>query len=302
MEKLIRNIVIALLIVLIGGLYGCGNGQEKTEETQPQSEENIKQTVLSPDSVEIAYNVYGQGNHVLVLVHCWCGDSRYWHAQVEAFKDDYKIVTLDLAGHGESGLNREKWDMAHYGGDVAAVINTLNPEDDVILVGHSMGGPVCIEAARQLPGRITAIVGVDTFQDLAYKYSADQVDMFMKPMRDNYRLTTIKFVQSIVGPEADTGLVNWIIRDMVATPEEVAVNSMDELLRYDVLTSLKEMRVPIRAINAELFPTNAEGNDTLASSFKVLLVPTVGHFVQMEDPETFNADLRQTLAEFWPEK
>ena len=71
------------------------------------------------------------------------------------------MVALDLAGHGDSGVNREAWSMTNFGADVAAVADTLQLED-IILVGHSMGGQVALEAARLLKGRVKMIVGADT--------------------------------------------------------------------------------------------------------------------------------------------
>ena len=302
MLKYVKITILFVLVLALSACIACGGGEKQANKTDTlASSEVVSGTVLSPDSVEIAYNIYGSGDHVLVLVHCWSCDSRYWDAQVEAFKDKYKIVTLDLAGHGESGMNREKWDMPHYGADVDAVVKTLPSTDNVILVGHSMGGAVCIEAARQLPGRYTAIIGVDTFQDMAVKYDDVQVEMYLKPLREDFPATSAQFVRSLFGENSDSALVDWVVEDMSSAPEDVAVNSMYELLQYDAIAALKEMRVPIRAINADRFPTNAEGNDTLASSFKVTLVPNVGHFVHMEDNETFDKDLQQVLLEFWPE-
>jgi len=62
-------------------------------------------------------------------------------------------VSLDLAGHGESGLGRRAWTMPAFGEDVVAVAEKLGLED-VVLTGHSMGGDVIVEAARRMPDRV----------------------------------------------------------------------------------------------------------------------------------------------------
>ena len=51
------------------------------------------------------------------------------------------MVAIDLAGHGDSGVNRENWAIANFGADVAAVAHALQLED-IVLVGHSMGGQI----------------------------------------------------------------------------------------------------------------------------------------------------------------
>jgi pimeloyl-ACP methyl ester carboxylesterase len=53
--------------------------------------------------------VYGHGEPALLLVHGWACDENYWHAQLDALKSRYTVVTIDLAGHGASGANRTDW-------------------------------------------------------------------------------------------------------------------------------------------------------------------------------------------------
>ena len=48
---------------------------------------------------------------------------------------------------------------------MATALSTV-PNKQIILVGHSMGGPVAIEAARLLKGRVVGIIGVDTFKSI----------------------------------------------------------------------------------------------------------------------------------------
>jgi pimeloyl-ACP methyl ester carboxylesterase len=115
-----------------------------------------REFATSPDGLRIAYEALGSGAPgapALVFVHGWSCDRSYWNGQLDAFSSDYKVVAVDLAGHGESALGRKDWSIAAYGGDVAAVVKKLGLTR-VILIGHSMGGDVNAEAARQLRGRV----------------------------------------------------------------------------------------------------------------------------------------------------
>jgi pimeloyl-ACP methyl ester carboxylesterase len=71
---------------------------------------------------------------------------------------------------------------------------------------------------------------------------------------------------------------------------------MRNMLRYDPAPAVREIKVPIRGINADKWPTNVEGNRKLAASFAVKFMPGRGHFVQLEDPATFNKLLEETIA------
>src|SRR5512134_931048 len=74
----------------------------------------------SVDSIPIVYEVQGHGAPALIFVHGWSCDRNYWKAQVPAFSPHYKVVTLDLAGHGASGSGRKDYSIELFGADVAA--------------------------------------------------------------------------------------------------------------------------------------------------------------------------------------
>src|SRR5690606_29537370 len=97
--------------------------------------------VIVRDNAEINYNVYGDGGATLLFVHGAYIDQTYWDKQVEYFKDDYKVVTLDLPGHGKSGKDRKHWSIRGFADDVYTLIKKLHLKN-VILIGHSMGGDV----------------------------------------------------------------------------------------------------------------------------------------------------------------
>ena len=111
----------------------------------------VKKTIRTDDGLNLVCEVRGQGDTALVFLHGWCGDREYWKHQVDAFAADYRVITLDQAGHGESGKDRKAWSVSGLAGDIEAVIKALGLRR-VILVGHSMGGPVALLAAKRMPG------------------------------------------------------------------------------------------------------------------------------------------------------
>src|SRR5262245_35592807 len=57
------------------------------------------------DGLEVSYEVRGKGDTALVFIHGWCSDRQSWQHQLGEFAGDYRIVALDLGGHGKSGRN-----------------------------------------------------------------------------------------------------------------------------------------------------------------------------------------------------
>ena len=256
-----------------------------------------RHTVVSADGIQISFNVQGSGTPALVFVHGWCCDKTYWDAQVQYFSKQHKVVTIDLAGHGESGLGRESYTMEAFGKDVEAVVDKIGL-DNVVLIGHSMGGPVILEASRRIPDRVIGIVGADTFHNVEQKV---KIDEFLALFRADFAETTADFVRAMFTPTSDSVLVEKIVADMSAAPQQVGLGAVEALLNYrnsELTRALQQVRAPIRCINSDRNPTDVEAGRRYASSFEVALMSGVGHFVMLEDPETFNRLLDQAVVEF----
>ncbi len=201
-----------------------------------------------------------------------------------------------MGGHGGSGTDREDWTIAAFGADVAAVVKKLNP-DKVVLIGHSMAGSVNIEATRQLPGRVIGLIGADCYKKFGTGYSPEQVTEIVAPFKADFTTAVDGFVRNMFPETADSALVDWVAADMGAAPPEVGISAMTNFFVYDYQAILKEVRVPISAINTDMWPTDSETNQKFAASFELKLMSDVGHFVQQEDPATFNRLLHETLDE-----
>ncbi|UCE24275.1 MAG: alpha/beta hydrolase [Candidatus Zixiibacteriota bacterium] len=289
--KKLGFVSLALVLVIAAG---C-----QKESAQAPELMVIADSVASADSVMIYYQSHGGGDRAVVFVHGWSCDGSHWARQVEAFADEFRVVTVDLAGHGKSGANRAEWTLGRFGDDVAAVVNALDVKE-VILVGHSMGGPICVEAARRIPDRTVALVGADTFQRMSQKAPTDQVEEFLAPFRDSFVVSAQGFVREIFGPEADSVLVEEVVADMSAADSAIAMASFEAVFSHDVGAALTDMRKPIRAINSDRWPTDVEGNRSVAESFEVEIIKGIGHFPHLEAPLAFNLALRNILHEFWP--
>ena len=171
----------------------------------------------SSDGIEIRYDVAGSGSPAIVFVHGWSCDRTYWREQMTAFAARHIVVAVDLAGHGESGIGRTAWTMPAFGDDTVAVVEQLGLER-VVLVGHSMGGDVVVEAALRLGDRVAGVVWVDTYQSLEEVTTPEELDAFVEPFRRDFPGQTRRFIRGLFPPTADPVLVDWVADDMAAAP------------------------------------------------------------------------------------
>jgi len=171
----------------------------------------------SHDGVPLAFEVHGAGAPTLVFVHGWSCDRHYWRGQVRALAARYQTVAVDLAGHGESGVGRRVWTMAAFGEDVVAVAEQLGL-GELVLIGHSMGGDVIVEAARRLGDRVAGLVWVDTYDTLGEPPTDEEVEAFLAPFREDFATATRALVGRLFTADADAELAEWVAADMSAAP------------------------------------------------------------------------------------
>jgi pimeloyl-ACP methyl ester carboxylesterase len=298
MNRPLKIFFLCFSIVLL--LIGCG---KKEEESVNAAEKEAEPTIsidnaISADGVSIVYEVRGEGEPALVFIHGWCCDRSYWSEQLPQFAEKYKVVAIDLAGHGESGLDRKEWTMGAFGDDVVAVVDKLNLEQ-VVLIGHSMGGFVMLEVGREIPQRILGLVGTDTIWDFESKYPQEFVDAVLKGLNDNFVEFMKDFVRDMFIENSDPLLIDKIVRGMSSVLPEVGIGAVKAVINFqnnEIIQVLSEVKAPITCINADA--TNVETNKRYVPSFKAKIMFGVGHFNMMEDPETFNRLLEETIQEF----
>jgi pimeloyl-ACP methyl ester carboxylesterase len=259
----------------------------------------VRDAAKSPDGIPIAFDVVGSGDPCLVFVHGWSCDRSYWVNQVRSFAPRHRVVAIDLAGHGESGTDRESWTMPAFGGDVAAVARQIGAAD-LVLVGHSMGGDVIVEAALQLAGGIRGLVWIDVYDDLDRDEAVEQdwVDRFVAGLRGDFRAEVDRFVRGMFPPDADPALVDRIAGDMASAPPDIAIDCLRHAKRNlgPALAGLRTLRLPVVSIHPA--GSGTDEASMLRSGVRPVALDGVGHFPMLEAPERFSALLAEVIASF----
>ena len=247
----------------------------------------------------IRYSAAGKGEPALVFIHGGFADRTYWVNQISAFSKDHRVIAIDVAGHGESGSDRKTYTLELFGADVCAVMDK-EKVGRAVLIGNSMGGPIALEAARQAPGRVAGVIGIDTFHDLTGLNPASEVDARVKAFRENPSGTMKAMIQMLFHKDADPAFVADIERKMMKASGEFAASVTGCFRDYDQARAAKQANVPIRAINGDLFPTQVQKNRTVAAGFEAVILPHTGHYPMLENPVLFNRVLTGLLTE-WAE-
>lgn len=258
-------------------------------------------TLELEDGTTLAYETFGQGDTAVVMLHCWGCNRQFWRHQVAPLvKAGYRVVTLDLPGHGEAGSERDEWRVGDYAQDVRGLVDDLGLEH-VILVGHSMGGPVAAMTAPLLDERARGIVCVDTLHDAEFEWPEGMSERMARGFESDMAGALDGFLAQMFPPGTDPDLVAWIRDQALAADSEALVDLMRDFGSIDQAAMLDAVQVPVRCINARPedergMPTAVETNRRYVD-FDVVLMDGVGHYPQLEAPERFNQHLLEMLAE-----
>lgn len=243
------------------------------------------------DGGRIYYEAAGRGAVTVVLIHGWTCDHTFWDAQVAALRPRYRVLALDLPGHGRSDPAPE-YSMKRYARAVNAVLDKENA-DRAVLVGHSMGGAVMLEFARLYPRKVRALVAVDAhFPDPeTAKRWASLAARLQEPGALQIRA---KMIHAMFTDATTPALRSRILEVMLATPAETAAGAMKGLADPSLW---REDRVDLPFLQiaaASTFLTE----ESLRRRFpraELVRVPGTGHFLHMERPAEVNRILLDWL-------
>jgi pimeloyl-ACP methyl ester carboxylesterase len=257
----------------------------------------MKNYISSTDNVNIHYTEIGKGNTSIVFVHGWLGNINWWNSQETFLKEKYKIIKIDLGGHGKSDKTRQNWTGEQYADDIKSVINQIDTTE-IILVGHSMSGAYVLQASIDLP-KVKAIILVDTLKDLDQDFTPEQAEQFMF---SNYRKDFKSAVENILPQylfvqETPAIIKNQLQNEFIQNDSELAINALKPLYEMDIRKIAKLVNIPVRAINSDATPTKIENNQKYFKNYNYRTIVGTGHYPMLEKPDEFNKILTELIEE-----
>ena len=285
---------------------------------------------ITEDHVKLYYEDQGKGKPV-VLIHGLTASRRHYRKQIPALSREYRVITCDLRGHGDSDRPKDGLTLPRLAKDISELITYLGLQD-VTLVGWSMGGHVIFEYVKQFQCRnLHKITIIDMApkimkaDDWAYgvrgisgkfgDFTQQDNLLLMSIMSNNWEqysalLIPRLFNRSHVEPGVNIFTapdfpwkedLGWLYEEAKRNTPHVILFLWISLMMQDYRPQLAEITVPcLLAWGKE---SNYYGEDTYAyMQSAMVLSPEVsvvpfdgcGHALHIQDPERFN----QTLMSF----
>jgi pimeloyl-ACP methyl ester carboxylesterase len=257
----------------------------------------------------IHHTARGEGAPPIVLVHgfaCARGD---WDAQVAHLSAQHRTVAVDLPAHGMTSGQARDCTIERLGADVAEVMREL-ALPPAVLVGHSMGCRVVIEAALQAPKHAAAVVLVDGSQ---FAPAMEPVLRKRLATPAGFAAATRALFEDMFTPASDRATAAAVIERAGRLPPDIGASLLLDLVRYDVhrlAHSLVALRVPLMVLQTTFSNEKRERKSLTRGqatpylemvranvpTARVEIIPGIGHFPQLDAPGETNALLASFAA------
>lgn len=254
------------------------------------------------NSIDLAYSDEGQGPPI-VFLHAFPLNRTMWEPQVEALVPHYRVITVDLRGHGESDAPMWRYTLEQFADDVIGLLTHLSITK-ATFVGLSMGGYILFALYRKYSEYVKALVFADTraqadtpegkaarfsMAQIAYKRGATAIaDLMLSKLLSPAALTTRKDLMDRLRHMIAANQISGIIGDLMAMEE-----------RPDSTELLPKIACPTLVIAGEddvaSPPEEVQYISDHTPGAEFVRIPQSGHLSNLENPQAFNDALERFL-------
>ncbi|HEY5984635.1 MAG TPA: alpha/beta hydrolase [Anaerolineales bacterium] len=257
---------------------------------------------ITTDQGSLHYEVFGKGRPV-ILLHGYQGSWGLWQATMEFLGAAYRTYAVDFWGFGESGARRASYAI----GDFVSLVDQFMAQMGIgsaPLVGHSMGGTVCLLVAANHPRRVERAVAIgspvvgSSLRFFPRIFGIQSVGRFTYRniwlYRSFYRLLARRYSR-------DPGWSRMMDRDVSHTTLEAFFASIGSLRRTDLRGALKHISVSVLGMYGDkdnvVDPRQSELIEAGVPRARIARFPDAGHFIMLDQPAAFMQELKGFLDE-----
>jgi len=247
----------------------------------------------------ISYQDAGDGEATLLFIHGAFISKEYWAHQVAYFSTSYRVIAVDLAGHGNSSHNGTDWSFARYGHDLNEFIENLSLLN-VILIGHSNGADIMLETiAQNTSNAIIGLVAVDYFKNTAVPQPEQVVSQTLINLKHCFSDTNEYYARHmLLTDQTNPEITERVVSDFRSMDPQVGIAFNEDAFRYTDREThlLKHLPLKLYLINAS-YQSTEETNlgRLLEDNYELHTIEGTSHFPMLEKPNEFNKILEAII-------
>ena len=266
----------------------------------------IKSGFVNIDGTQIYYETAGKGTP-FVMIHAGVADSRQWNNEFEFFARDYRVLRYDVRGYGKS--EPVEGEFSHMS-DLVSVLNNLELEEPIVIMGCSMGGGLAMDFALVHPSRVKALIMVGSgpsgleldvpilpkFAEAAKAYEAGDLDLVAELE------TQIWFDGTDRAPEQVNPTMRKLAYEMDRQALSHEVRQLGKRLpntETPAFNRLSDLKIPVLVIvgghdTPYIFAAADYMIEKIPSARKVV-IEDAAHLPNMDQPEEFQTIVKDFL-------
>jgi 3-oxoadipate enol-lactonase len=253
------------------------------------------------DGCQLHYEDYGHGEPLL-LVHGLGSSTRDWEYQIPVLAQHYRVIALDVRGHGRSDKPRGAYRIADFAADVAALIEYLQLPP-VHLVGISMGGMIGFQLGVDRPELLRSLTIVNSGPEVRARSARDWLEIGKRwTLSRLLSLETIaKTLAKLLFPRPEQAELRRKVEERWPQNDKRAyLASLDAIIDWGVRERLERITCPTLVISADRDYTPVERKREYVAEMpdaRLLVIENSRHATPLDQPERFNSALLAFLGE-----
>lgn len=253
-------------------------------------------TAAEPPTSPLFSTELGSGQPVMLL-HGWACDSHDWSWQLPMFESKYRVVNVDLRGHGRSVAPALGYTPQEMATDVEALIESKFTGQKFVLVGHSMGGQIAAILGARRPDLVKAIVSVDGTLGVpaAAQPTYEKLDADLKAGNPGDIIPPI--FSGLYSAESERAVIRWHTRRIQGMPAHVLRQSIGPLFLGPDQVAMgpksealcRSLTMPVYSMHRSQARVDAVAPWFSAAKSKTELWQGPGHWIMLDRKEAFNS-------------
>ena len=254
---------------------------------------------LQLNSIEHYYEVTGKGEPLL-LIHGLGSSTQDWEFQVSHFSTNYKVVSYDVRGHGQTDKPTDPYSIPMFAEDAIELVKALKL-DTVHVAGISMGGAIAYQMAVDVPALVKSLTVINFTPELLIETFADKKNLWTRQLI--VRLLGMRKMGEVLGerlfPKTEHADIREQFADRWANNDKRAyLNAMNALVNWSVADRLDEIQCPVLVIASDEDYSPVSDKEVYMDRMKkaeLVVIQDARHAVTAEKPDEFNKVLEKFL-------
>lgn len=242
------------------------------------------------------------------MIHGAWASHEWWRMQIPEFSKKYKVIALDVRGHGKSARLEKPTTVKKLAEDVDRVLSYLDIHE-IVLIGWSMGGMISVQYYLDHPDRVKALILISS---RLHKRPRMLLEAYLRSIREmftlfmdfadfegfeslNYEDQVKKEVEKMFSPSTDPEILRWAIEDLTKNRRRDYLNIVKTLARYDASDKLHMIKAPTLIIvgdkDERTPPEFSRRIHKEIPNSKLVIINGCGHYVLLERPDIVNREI-----------